>query len=70
LGVAEVLDAVEAAPGAIRGAVATVLADRRYRASAERVREEIAAMPDPEYAVKLLERLASESAPISRRSHT
>jgi hypothetical protein len=43
--------------------------NRLYRVSAERVRREIAAMPGPELAVELLERLARDNTPIiaSRR---
>jgi UDP:flavonoid glycosyltransferase YjiC (YdhE family) len=44
--------------------VLTVLADPSYRANAERVRDEIAALPGPEFAVALLERLAAEKQPI------
>jgi UDP:flavonoid glycosyltransferase YjiC (YdhE family) len=35
-----------------------VLEDARYRDSAERIRDEIAALPGPEHAVTLLKRLA------------
>ena len=48
----------------VRLGVRAVLADPTYRASAERVRDEIAALPGPEYAVALLERLAAEKQPI------
>jgi hypothetical protein len=41
-----------------------VLADPGYRLAAQRVRDEIAAMPAPEYAVGLLERLATEKRPL------
>ncbi|QUH00786.1 glycosyltransferase family 1 protein [Saccharopolyspora erythraea] len=66
LGVAEVLDAVTATPQDIRAAVSTVLADPGYRRAAERLRDEIAALPDPARAVALLERLAAEKCPIVR----
>ena len=57
LGVALVLDALRATPHDVRVAVATVLDDPSYRVAAERVREEIRALPGPEHAVRLLERL-------------
>jgi UDP:flavonoid glycosyltransferase YjiC (YdhE family) len=60
LGVAQALDAVEATPETVRAAVATVLADPSYRRAAERLRDEIAALPEPAHAVTLLERLVAE----------
>jgi UDP-N-acetylglucosamine:LPS N-acetylglucosamine transferase len=57
LGVALVLDALRATPDDVREAVSTVLHDPSYRAAAERVRGEIRALPGPEHAVRLLERL-------------
>jgi UDP-N-acetylglucosamine:LPS N-acetylglucosamine transferase len=57
LGVALVLDAMQATPEDVRAAVSTVLYDPGYRAAAERVRDEIRALPGPEHAVRLLERL-------------
>lgn len=62
LGVARVLDAVEATPGTVRDAVSTVLTDSAYRRAAERLRDEIASLP--EYAVMLLERLGAEKRPL------
>jgi len=44
--------------------VLAVLGDPAYRVAAERMRAEIAALPGPEYAVALLERLAAERQPI------
>jgi UDP:flavonoid glycosyltransferase YjiC (YdhE family) len=64
LGVAEVLDAVDATPGMVRAAVSSVLGDAGFRGTAERIRDEIGALPGPEHAVTLLERLASERAPL------
>ncbi|GAB2976397.1 glycosyltransferase [Saccharothrix stipae] len=58
LGVGQELDPVGATPGDVRDAVAEVLADPGYRRAAERVRAEILALPEPERAVPLLERLA------------
>jgi UDP:flavonoid glycosyltransferase YjiC (YdhE family) len=64
LGIAQVLDAVEATPESVRAAVATVLADPGYRRAAERLRDEIASLPEPAHAVALLERLAAERRPL------
>jgi MGT family glycosyltransferase len=57
LGVALALDPLQATPDSVREAAATVLADPRYRRNAERLRDEIAAMPPPDHAVALLEEL-------------
>jgi UDP:flavonoid glycosyltransferase YjiC (YdhE family) len=59
LGLARVLDPIAATPESVRDAVSTVLADETYRAAAERMRDEIAALPGPDDAVTLLEGLAS-----------
>ena len=64
LGVGPVLGMHERTPEAIRAAVRAVLADPTYRQNAERIRDEMAALPGPEYAVGLLERLAREKQPI------
>jgi len=64
LGVAAVLDAVSATPEMVRAAVSSVLADAGLRGAAERIRDEIAALPGPEHAVALLERLASKRVPL------
>ena len=58
LGVGRMLDPIVATPASVGEAVSIVLADPRYRRTAERFRDEIAALPGPEHAVKLLERLA------------
>jgi UDP:flavonoid glycosyltransferase YjiC (YdhE family) len=63
LGVAKVLDAVEATSENVGTAVNTVLEDPTYRHVAEQMRDEIADLPGPEYAVTLLERLAREKRP-------
>lgn len=57
LGVAVALDVMRATPNEVRAAVETVLGDGRYRVAAERVRDEIAALPGPEAAVAALERI-------------
>jgi UDP:flavonoid glycosyltransferase YjiC (YdhE family) len=59
LGVARVLDAVRVTPQTLRDAVADVLESPSYRTAAERIADEIAALPGPEHAVSLLERLAA-----------
>jgi UDP:flavonoid glycosyltransferase YjiC (YdhE family) len=64
LGVARMLDAVEATPETVREAVSTVLANPTYRRAAERMRDEIAALPGPAHAIMLLERLAAEKQPL------
>ncbi len=63
LGVARVLDAVRAAPEEVAEAVSAVLAEPAYRAAAAALRDELAALPGPEHAVVLLERLVSERRP-------
>jgi UDP:flavonoid glycosyltransferase YjiC (YdhE family) len=57
LGVARVLDAIEATPADVCAATAAILDERAYRDAARRIAEEIAALPGPESAVELLERL-------------
>ncbi len=64
LGVAHVLDALEATPEQVRDAVASTLADASYRQAAEKLRDEIVALPDASHTVALLERLAAEKQPI------
>jgi UDP:flavonoid glycosyltransferase YjiC (YdhE family) len=51
-------------PESIRRSALAVLAAPSYRANAERIRDEIAALPGMERAVALLERLAMEQRPI------
>jgi UDP:flavonoid glycosyltransferase YjiC (YdhE family) len=55
LGVARVLDAVLATPEDVRDAVTDVLTDPSCRLAAERIADEIAALPGPEATVPLLE---------------
>jgi MGT family glycosyltransferase len=64
LGVAQVLDAVETTRETIRSAVTDVLADPLYRRNAEHLRDEIASLPGPDFALELLEQLAAEKQPI------
>ena len=55
LGVGRALDAVTATPAEVEAAVLAVLHDPAYRAAAEGVRAEVAALPGPERAAALLE---------------
>jgi UDP:flavonoid glycosyltransferase YjiC (YdhE family) len=57
LGVARVLDPFHATSADVANAAEEVLADDRYRRSAERVQAEIAALPGPEQALLLLEQI-------------
>jgi UDP:flavonoid glycosyltransferase YjiC (YdhE family) len=59
IGVARVLDAGRATPETVRDAVAEIMTDPSYRAAAELIADEIAALAGPEHAVALIERLAS-----------
>jgi len=68
LGVARVLDPVEATPESVRAAAGTVLEAPAYRKAAERLRDEIAALPDIAYAITLLERLVEEKCPLMRKT--
>lgn len=60
LGVAEMVAPEQRTPGAIRAAVRRVLRDPSYRRSAERLRDEMGALPGPDHAAGLLERLAAD----------
>jgi hypothetical protein len=64
LGVGMIIRPDERTPEVIRDTVRAVLADPAYRANAARVRDEMAALPGPEFAVELLERLARDKKPI------
>ncbi len=57
LGVARVIQPAALTPETVRTNVLTVLRDPVYQHNARRLRAEIAAMPGPEHAVELLERL-------------
>jgi UDP:flavonoid glycosyltransferase YjiC (YdhE family) len=67
LHVARVVQALEATPDRVRAEASDVLADPTYRLHAERMRGEIAALPGPDHAVRLLERLATERQPLLSR---
>jgi UDP:flavonoid glycosyltransferase YjiC (YdhE family) len=62
LGVARALDPVDAAPADVAAAAAAVLGEPAYRRSAAALRDEIAAMPEVEAAVALLERSVKRKA--------
>lgn len=64
LGVARVLPPADARPEALRRAVLGVLGEPSYRGNAVRLQGEIQALPGPEHAVGLLERLGRERQPI------
>lgn len=66
LGLGRVIAPTELTPERARDAVRDVLDDPSYRRNAERLRDEMAALPGPEYAVELLERLARERQPLMR----
>ena len=52
LGLARVLDPVAATPASVREATSAVLSEPGYRAVAERLQQEFAALPGPEFAVE------------------
>ena len=54
LGVARVLEVTSLTPEDVRVAATAVLTDGSYRRAAERLRDEIAALPGPDHAVALL----------------
>lgn len=59
LGVAQVLDPIQATPADVRAAVTTILQTPSYRHAAQQLQSEIAALPTPEHAVTRLEQLVS-----------
>jgi UDP:flavonoid glycosyltransferase YjiC (YdhE family) len=62
LHVGRVLNPVEATPKDVQLAATAVLEDSTYSQSAKRLEAENAALPDPEYGARLLERLAVQPA--------
>lgn len=64
LGLGHVVAPADLTPETARHAVLAVLGDPGYGAAAARLRAEIDALPGPEHAVALLERLAAERQPI------
>jgi UDP:flavonoid glycosyltransferase YjiC (YdhE family) len=67
LNVARVLDPILVTPQAAREATANLLADAAAQLAAQRIRDEIAALPGPAEMVKLLERLVAEKRPVLSR---
>ncbi len=63
IGVGRVIAPDRRTPEAIREATREVLREPGYREQAQRLRDEMAALPGPENAVELLERLAREKTP-------
>ena len=63
LGVARVLDAMTLTPESLRMALSQVLDESSYRHHAQRLRDEIAALPEPASAVGLLEQIAESGRP-------
>ena len=66
--VGRMLDPITASPASIGEAASMLLADPRYRQTAEHFRDDIAALPDPGHAVRLLERLAIAKGAMSPTS--
>jgi len=66
LNVGITLSGEQANPQAIKDAVRTLLENSMYLENANRIKEEILAMPGPEQAVELLEQLTIENRPIFR----
>ena len=64
LGVSRTLEQEDLTPDHIREVVLDVLHTQSYRRAAERLRDEFNALPGPEFAVELLERLARDKMPI------
>jgi UDP:flavonoid glycosyltransferase YjiC (YdhE family) len=63
-GVARVVPLAEATAASIREAALAVMMDPDYRRAAERTRDEMAALPEIDQAVALIERLARDKEPI------
>lgn len=61
LGIARVLPAADLTPEMACGAVTDVLGDPSYRQASIALRDEIDALPGPEFALELLEELVAES---------
>jgi len=64
LGVGVVIEPGARSAEAIRAAVHDIMDTTVYRQKAEHLRDEMAALPGPEHAVDLLERLAMEKQPL------
>lgn len=68
LGVGRAIARGEITPETVREAARTVLADPAYRRNAERLRDDMAALPGLDRAVALIERLARERLPLIGQS--
>ena len=68
LGLGQVVPREQLTPARIRAAVDEVLANPRYRQTAGRLRAEMHALPDQQYAVALVEQVAATHAPVLNRS--
>ena len=66
LGVGRIIAPDQRTPEQIREAVLEVLGNRRYRERAEQVRDEMQLLPEPEYAVALLEKLTAGPSTLAR----
>ena len=66
LGVALVIGPDNRTAEAIRGAARSILGDPAFAGNAQAIQAEIRALPGLEYPVQLLERLATEGAPLIR----
>jgi UDP:flavonoid glycosyltransferase YjiC (YdhE family) len=64
MGVGLTIPPEERTAEAIRAAVREILSSPMYRENARRISEQMAALPGPEYAVALLERLLAERQPL------
>jgi UDP:flavonoid glycosyltransferase YjiC (YdhE family) len=64
LGASRTLDQAQLTSEHIRDVVLDVLHTPSYRQAAERLRDEFDALPGPEFAIELLERLARDKTPI------
>ncbi len=63
LGVAEAIEPDNCTPQAIRATTLQVLQSPRYRLAAQRLRDEMEALPGPDYAVQIIEQILAEQAP-------
>jgi UDP:flavonoid glycosyltransferase YjiC (YdhE family) len=63
LGVGRVVEPGELRPASLRAAIGAVWHEQSYRRNAHAVRREVLALPGPEHAVALVERLVEERGP-------
>lgn len=67
LGVGRVISPSDLSPEKVREEVSVVLGDGQYKHNALRIQAEMHALPDVDYGVRLLQRLAAERKPIVSR---